>query len=90
MGIVYTKDGRNEDAMRELTEAAKLMPDEVNVHWRLGRLYRTMGKKEEAKAEFDIASKLNSAADAEVYKKIAEGHARPTPPQQPAATPAEK
>jgi tetratricopeptide (TPR) repeat protein len=90
MGIVYTGDGRNEDAMRELTEAAKLMPDEVNVHWRLGRLYRSMGKKEEAKAEFDKAGKLNNATDQELYKRIDDGRARPAQPQQPATAPAEK
>jgi tetratricopeptide (TPR) repeat protein len=90
MGIVYTGDGRNEDAMRELTEAAKLMPDEVNVHWRLGRLYRAMGKKEEAKAEFDKAGKLNNATDQELYKRIDDGRARPAQPQQPATAPAEK
>jgi tetratricopeptide (TPR) repeat protein len=90
MGIVYAEAGRNEDALRELTAAAKIMPDDVNVHWRLGRLYRVMGKKEEAKAEFDKAGKLNEAAEAEVYKKIAEGHARPPQAQQPAPAPAEK
>jgi Tfp pilus assembly protein PilF len=40
-----------------------MMPDDVNVHWRLAKLYRTMGKKEEAKAEFDKASTLNKQAD---------------------------
>ena len=69
----------------ELQIAEKLKPDDVNVHWRLGRLYRSMGRKEEAKAEFDKASTLNKAADEELYKKMAGAHARPpadagTPP----------
>jgi tetratricopeptide (TPR) repeat protein len=88
LGIVYSEAGRNEDALRELTLAAKLMPDEVNVHWRLGRLYRTMGKKEEAKAEFDKANTLNKAADEDLYKKIANGRAKPG--QAPAAPPTDK
>ena len=77
LGIIYSDACRNEEALRELTLAEKLNPQEVNVHWRLGRLYRTMGKKEEAKAEFDKASTLNKAADEELYKKIANAHARP-------------
>ena len=69
--------GEDEKALHEFQIAEKLKPDDVNVHWRLGRLYRSMGRKEEAKAEFDKASTLNKAADEELYKKIAGGHARP-------------
>ncbi len=53
LGIILSDAGQNDDALRELTQAEKLKPDDVNVHWRLGRLYRTLGKKDEAKAEFD-------------------------------------
>jgi tetratricopeptide (TPR) repeat protein len=77
LGIVNSEQERNEDALRELLVAEKMMPSDVNVHWRLGRLYRTMGKKEEAKAEFDKASSLNKAADEDLYKKISAGNARP-------------
>ena len=91
LGIVDSEQGRNEDALRELTIAEKLMPDDVNVHWRLGRLYRTMGKKEEAKAEFDKASSLNKAADEDLYKKISGGNAHPPQARTPAEpTPADK
>jgi len=77
LGIVYSEAGRNEEALRELTLAAKLTPDDVNVHWRLGRLYRAMGRKDESKAEFDKANTLNKAADEDLYKKIANGRAKP-------------
>ena len=88
LGIIYSDAGQNDLALHELTLAEKLKPEEVNVHWRLGRLYRAMGKKEEAKAEFDKASTLNKAADEELYKKIANGRAKPpenteTPGTQP-------
>jgi len=82
LGILYGDHGRNEEALKELTIAEKLMPNEVNVHWRLGRLYRALGKQNEAKAEFDRASTLNRVADEDLYKKIANGHARPAPPQE--------
>ena len=59
-----------------MKEAARLAPEDVNVHWRLGRLYRAMGRKDEAKAEFDKASQLNKAADEDLYQKIANGQKR--------------
>jgi tetratricopeptide (TPR) repeat protein len=86
LGIIDSDAGRNADALRELETAARLKPDEVNVHWRLGRLYRTMGRKDEAKAELDKASNLNKAADEDLYKKMSSGHPR-SDPQQPAPTP---
>jgi len=55
LGIILADAGENEKALHELLASERLKPDDVNVHWRLARLYRTMGKKEEAKAEFDKA-----------------------------------
>jgi tetratricopeptide (TPR) repeat protein len=81
LGIIDSDAGRNQDALRELEIAEKLRPDEVNVHWRLGRLYRTLGRKDDAKAEFDKASKLNKAADDDLFKKINNGQQRPTSAQ---------
>jgi len=77
LGIIDSDAGRNEDALRELQAAAKLQDSDVNVHWRLARLYRAMGRKDDAKFEFDKASKLNKAADEDLYKKIANGRQRP-------------
>jgi tetratricopeptide (TPR) repeat protein len=76
LGIIDSDAGRNDDALRELNQAAKLKPDDVNVHWRLGRLLRTMGRRQEAQLEFDKAKKLNKAADEDLYKKIANGAKR--------------
>jgi len=86
LGIIYSDAGNNDLALRELLLAEQLKPDDVNVHWRLGRLYRTMGKKEEAKVEFDKASTLNKAADEDLYKKIAGAHPRPPQGANPDAT----
>lgn len=90
LGIMDSDAGRNDDALRELQAAAKVKDDEVNIHWRLARLYRAMGRKDEAKAEFDKASKLNKAVDEELYRKIANGKQRapedaapPTPAPNP-------
>jgi tetratricopeptide (TPR) repeat protein len=98
LGIVYAEAGRNEEAIRELTQAEKRMPeggevttDMVTVHWRLGRLYRAMGHADQAKAEFDKASQLNKKADADLHEKLAISSARhpqSTDAAQPAQTPA--
>jgi tetratricopeptide (TPR) repeat protein len=81
LGIILTEAGQNEKALEELLLADKLKPDEVNVHWRLGRLYHAMGRKEESRVEFDKASKLNKAADEDLFQKISHGREHP-----PAAT----
>jgi tetratricopeptide (TPR) repeat protein len=90
LGILLADAGRQEDALREMRAAAKLNPEDVNVHWRLGRLYRTMGKNDEAKAEFDKASSINKAADSGLVDKISNGHNGPAPAQHQAAAPEEK
>ena len=84
LGILYSDAGHNDDALRELTAAEKLAPSDVNVHWRLGRLYRTMGKKVEAKAELEKASSLHKATDDALLDRMSGGHtqaAQPTPQQ---------
>lgn len=63
LGIVDSEAGRNEDALRELKAAEALKAGDINVHWRLGRLYRSMGRTAESKVEFDKARALNKAAD---------------------------
>jgi tetratricopeptide (TPR) repeat protein len=90
LGILYADAGRQQDALLEMSAAAKLRPDDVNVHWRLGRLYRAMGKKDEAKAEFDKASSITKASDDAVSDKMGGAHAQPVPTQEPAPAPAGK
>jgi tetratricopeptide (TPR) repeat protein len=77
LGILDGDAGRMDDALRELTAAAKLAPEDVNVHWRLGRLYRVMGKKAEAQAEFDKASTLHKATDNALIERMNGAHAKP-------------
>ena len=90
LGVVAANEGGNDEALREFLAAEKLIPGDVNVHWRLGRLYRTMGRKEEAKAELDKASSITKSADQELYKKMAGSQGNATVPQPPAAAPDQK
>lgn len=64
LGIVYADRDRRDDALRELKAAAAIQPDNVSVHWQLGRLYRTMGDTAQARREFEMTRTLNQAADA--------------------------
>jgi tetratricopeptide (TPR) repeat protein len=86
LGIVASEADQNTEALREFLLAEKKMPDDVNVHWRLARLYRKLGRKEESKVEFEKASSLNKQADETLYQKIQNG-AKRAPSTQPPATP---
>jgi tetratricopeptide (TPR) repeat protein len=68
LGIVYAETGRRQDALREFKAAAALKPDDVDVHWRMARLYRSMGDKAEAEREFEESRSLTKAADAKLFE----------------------
>jgi tetratricopeptide (TPR) repeat protein len=84
LGIVYEATGDKESAIRELTKTIEMEPDFVNAHFRLAKLYQSMGRHDEAKAEFAKASSLNKKADKALYERISEGNARPETNSTPA------
>lgn len=90
LGIIAANEGRDAEALREFLTAEKLNPEDVNVHWRLGRLYRAMGRKEESKAELDKASSITRTANQELYKKIGGSQAAPPGTPDPSAAPDHK
>jgi tetratricopeptide (TPR) repeat protein len=53
LGTAYQGEGRNDDSLREFKEAEQRDPTDPTVHWRLGKLYRAMGRRVEANAELD-------------------------------------
>lgn len=76
LGILDAEAGSTAGALREFRMAAQLEPASVQVHWRLARLYQTMGKQQQAKAEFDLTRKLNHAADETVARELDAAQAR--------------
>ena len=70
LAAVYENSARREDALRELKIAAGLTPSDVKVHYRLARLYQAMGRKDEAKIEFEKTKTLNEAADTSVFSQL--------------------
>jgi tetratricopeptide (TPR) repeat protein len=83
LGILYADGGRREDGLRELKAAARLVPDDVNVHWRLARLYQAMGRKDEAKVEFEKTNSLHKATEATVLKQLHRAQERGKPEDAP-------
>jgi tetratricopeptide (TPR) repeat protein len=74
LGIVYEGQGLKDAALKEFQVAARLTPHDPAVHWRLARLYQAMGRKVEAKAEFEKTRTLRKAEDQSVADKIQEAH----------------
>ena len=70
LGVAYADAGRQKEALHELLVAAKLAPRDVNVHWRLGRLYKAMGNRDEATAEMEKAKNLTQSADDALMDKM--------------------
>ncbi len=58
LGVVYAETGSPEAAAQELQRAIQIDPDYVSAHWRLARLYQSMGNKAMAGAEFQLVSAM--------------------------------
>jgi len=80
LGIVYMEAGDNSAAIREFNKTVELEPDNVTAHFRLATLYRSMGKKDEARTEFVKANSLNKKRDDSVHQRIAAASAKPDQP----------
>jgi len=70
LGILYADSGRNTDAIRELRKAARLIPEDANPHWRLARIYQSMGDKAQANLEFQKTRNLHKAENDTIMSKL--------------------
>ena len=57
-GIVYAELGHSDEAIVELQKAIELDPEYVSAHWRLAKVYQSMGNKALAKIEFNLVSAM--------------------------------
>jgi tetratricopeptide (TPR) repeat protein len=85
LGILDATAGNNDAAFHDFQQAEHLAPGDVQVHWRLARLYQAMGKHLEAQAEFAKTKSLTQDADKTVREKLQASHSQDS---QPAAQPA--
>ena len=58
LGALLDRQGKFEDAAREVQRSSELNPENAAAHYRLGRLYDRLGKAAEAQRERDIHRKL--------------------------------
>lgn len=75
LGIIYASAGLKTKALREMKIAEEQNPNDQNVHWRLARLYKSIGRNDEAKVEFDKTRSVQRAADETVFSKLQHGQA---------------
>jgi tetratricopeptide (TPR) repeat protein len=54
LGLIYNNEGRFREASVVLEKALALTPEEVAVHFELGRAYQAMNKQEAAREEFNF------------------------------------
>lgn len=73
-GILNAQAGNNDAAFHDFQTAEKIAPSDVQVHWRLARLYRSQGKRAEAQAEFAKTKNLTQAADQSLREKLQAKH----------------
>ena len=80
LGIVYMETDRKAEALNQLQLSERLNPQDVNVHWRLGRLYRSMGKTDQAKTELGQARAINQKQDTTLIEVMSTTPASTKPP----------
>jgi Flp pilus assembly protein TadD len=73
LGIIYVDADQQANAIREMKTAATLTPEDVNVRWRLGRLYKAAGMKDEAREEFDKAGRLHKTVNDDLLHRMGGG-----------------
>jgi Tfp pilus assembly protein PilF len=62
-GYVLAREKKPVEAEAEYRRAVSLRPDDATLHWRLGRFLERAGRKDEAKASFREALRLDPALD---------------------------
>jgi Flp pilus assembly protein TadD len=58
LGILLAAKKDSDEAVRQFREAIRLDASKPDAHYRLGRLYSSMGYQQDARDEFDKVQKL--------------------------------
>lgn len=64
--------GRGGEALADLQAAAKASPSDAGIHFLLGKVYRSLGRTQEAQAEMETFAKLDEAARAATAERAQE------------------
>ena len=66
------KLNRNQEAVADLEAAEKAAPNDASIHFLLAKVYRTLGRNQDAGREMQLFSKLDEAARAETAERAQE------------------
>jgi Flp pilus assembly protein TadD len=61
LGVLLEHEGNLEDAARELVRASELDPQYAEPHYALGRVYRRLGRQDEARQALAVFRQLHDA-----------------------------
>jgi len=61
LGVAYTSNGNTAAGLKWLEQAAKRMPRDYRVHYRLARAYSSAGREKDASREYALYSQLRDA-----------------------------
>lgn len=70
LAFLYEEDNESEKAIGEFRKAIRTDPSNYDSHYRLGRLYRQLGRTSEANAEFAIVQKLHAKKAAQSLMQV--------------------
>lgn len=70
LGRAVAADNHYDEAVSDFRHAIRMDPKEVEPHWRLAQLCQSMGKKDEAKAEFALAATLKEKEDDSLAQQL--------------------
>jgi len=70
LGAIYAEQKRYQEALAEFQVAVKLDPDQPDTHFRMGRLYQTMGKPSAANQEFAKVRELHKKTEDDLFEKM--------------------
>jgi len=72
IGAIYMDQKHYEEALAAFQRAVKLDPEQPDMHFRLGNLYRVMGNTSASQEEFAKSRALHKKADDALLKKISD------------------
>ncbi len=75
LGAAYADAGKDAEAIREIQEAVRILPNDPEFHVNLATAYAAAGRYEEARGEAETAMKLapNDPAPREILQKLGAG-----------------
>jgi tetratricopeptide (TPR) repeat protein len=86
LGILYSEQHREPEAMAEFQAAIRLNPDDPDAHYRLAQAYLRTGDQEHGQQELRLYDKLRQPPADETEKRRREIQRLVTPPSEPGKT----